>query len=212
MTTLTDAPTIHHCEQLSAEWWELRRGIPTASSFDKILTPAKAQPSASQDDYIAELVAERYDRDNPFTRPDGGFTSGLMDEGLRREPEARNWYAMQTDADVKLAGFVVSPCGRFGCSPDGLIGGDGGLEMKNPAAKTHVRYLLDGGLPNQYRCQVHGSLVVTGRKWWDFVSYFPGLPTLLIRVVPDDFTDKLRTELERFHTKYLAAVSRIEAM
>lgn len=206
------APQIFHCEQLSSEWWELRRGLPTASSFDRILTPAKGLPSAAQDDYIAELVAERSEFTPPFLAREGGFLSDEMAEGVRREPEARSWYALQTDGDVRLAGFVLSACGRWGCSPDALVGEDGGLELKNPAPKTHVKYLMRGKLPDEYRCQVHGCLIVTGRRWWDFCSYAPGFAPLLVRVVPDEFTDKLRAELERFSEKYRAAVGRVAAM
>jgi hypothetical protein len=205
-------PREFHCEQLSHEWWTLRRGIPTASCFDRILTPAKGQPSAQQDDYIAELISERSEFLPPYVAPSGGFTTDEMAEGLRREPEARSWYALQTDGEVRQVGFVLSACGRFGCSPDALVGDDGVLELKNPAAKTHVRYLMRGGLPVEYRCQVHGALIVTGRKWADFMSYSPGLAPLLVRVVPDEFTDLLRAELDRFHAKYRAAVDRIAAL
>jgi hypothetical protein len=168
-------------DTLSFDWWQLRRGVPTASSFDRILTPAKGQPSAQQEDYIAELVAERAEFTAPYVVPSGGFVSGEMEEGLRREPEARSWYAMQTDGAVRRVGFVLSACGRWGCSPDALVGEDGGLELKNPTAKVHVKYLLKGGLPAEYRCQVHGCLIVTGRAWFDFVSYHPGFAPLIVR-------------------------------
>jgi hypothetical protein len=208
----TGRPQEFHCEQLSHSWWQLRRGVPTASGFDRILTPAQGKPSGQQEDYIAELVAERAEFTAPFVVPSGGFVSGEMEEGLRREPEARSWYAMQTDGTVRQVGFVLSACGRWGCSPDALVGEDGGLELKNPAAKTHVRWLLRGGLPPEYRCQVHGCLIVTGRKFWDFLSYMPGFPPLLVRVEPDDFTEKLRAELEAFDQKYRAVLDRIAAL
>jgi hypothetical protein len=141
----TGGPQEFHVEQLSFDWWKLRRGIPTASAFDRILTPAQGKPSAQQEDYIAELVAERAEFTAPYVAPSGGFVSGEMEEGLRREPEARSWYAMQTDGAVRQVGFVLSACGRWGCSPDALVGEDGGLELKNPAAKTHVRYCSAAG-------------------------------------------------------------------
>jgi hypothetical protein len=212
--TLMDAPApqVFLCEQKSAEWWDLRRGVPTASAFDRILTPTKAQPSAAQDAYIAELISERSEFVPPFVVRDGGFLTDEMAEGIRREPEARSWYAMQTDGDVRQVGFVLSACGRWGCSPDSLVGEDGGLELKNPAPATHVQYLLAGGLPVEYKCQVHGQLIVTGRKFFDFVSYCPGFAPLLVRVEPDAFTEKLRAELERFDAKYRAALERVAGM
>ena len=62
-----------------------------------------------------------------------------------------------------------------------------------------------GKLPDDYKCQVHGHLVVTGRKWWDFRSYYQGLPAMQIRVYPDDFTAKLAAELSAFCERYNAA-------
>lgn len=193
-------PTVHMCLQYSDEWWNLRRGIPTASSFDRILTAKTMKPSSQQADYIAELIAD-------LANPDPAFTAHQpqtrdMANGTNMEPEARRWYSMATDQDVQQVGFVVSACGRFGCSPDGLIGETGGLELKCPTLKTQVRYLQSGELPAEYRAQVHGCLIVTGREWWDFASYAPGLKPLLVRVVPDEFTEALRRELERFHERY----------
>lgn len=209
ITIASVEPQVFHCEQLSRDWWELRRGIPTASGFDRILTPAKGLPSASQNGYIAELISERADFVPPYILPSGGYVSDEMAEGIRREPEARSWYAMQTDGDVQQVGFVLSACGRFGCSPDALVGEDGGLELKNPAPKTHVEYLMRGELPVEYKCQVHGCLIVTGRKWFDFVSYCPGFAPFLVRVTPDEFTEKLRIELEAFSKRYRAALDRV---
>lgn len=202
--------TAEECPQYSPQWWSLRRGVPTASQFGRILTPKKCEPSAQQEDYIAELIADRACQTPPF------FTERPMSRdcanGLNMEPIARSWYAMQTDTEVQQVGFCLTDDGRFGCSPDGLVGEDGGLELKCPTLKTHVRYLQAGTLPDEYRAQVHGSLIVTGRAWWDFVSYAPGLPPLKLRVEPDAFTLRLADELEAFWRKYRAALERIEQL
>jgi hypothetical protein len=71
------------------------------------------------------------------------------------------------------------------CSPDGLCGNDGGLELKCPGIAKHVEYLIGGGCPDEYFHQVQGCLYVTGRAWWDFMSYYPGLPLFLVRCLPD---------------------------
>ncbi len=86
----------------------------------------------------------------------------------------------------------------FGGSPDAFVGDDGGAEIKCPNATTHVGYIRAGVLPDNYKCQVHGYMVVTGRLWWDFFSYHPGLRPFHLRVVSDDFTRKLADELGRF--------------
>lgn len=199
---------VFDCLQYSPEWWLIRRGIPTASNFGKILTPAKGDLSKSADDYIAELIADRAQLHAPITTDHP--LSRDMANGLNMEPEARNWFALEADVEVKQVGFCLTADGRFGCSPDGLIGEDGGLELKCPSLKTQVKYLLDGELPNEYRAQVHGSLIVTGRAWWEFVSYAPGLPPFRVRVFPDAYTAKLRDGLEAFHGRYMDLLAKFD--
>ena len=186
-------------EQGSMEWHMLRRGIPTASGFDRICTGAKGEASKQADEYSYELIGDLYSDILPEAAEH--FTNRAIRHGLNCEAEARRWYAFERNLDVEEVGFCVSDCGRWGCSPDGLVGEYGGLELKCPQAKTQVAYLLKLGLPNEYKPQVHGSLIVTGRKWWDFMSYSPGLPPLLVRVTPDEYTEKLRKHLEAFSAR-----------
>jgi len=186
------------CVQGQPEWWEARRGIPTASEFDRILTPIKKQPSAAQTGYIASLIADatcmlpNWFADRPSTKD--------MDHGKETEPQARAWYEMERGVQVRQVGFCVTDDGRFGCSPDGLIDPDGGLELKCPKLSTHTAWLMADKVPDEYLPQIHGCLIVTGRQWWDFVSYSParGLPPLLKRVFRDEYTIKLAVELELF--------------
>lgn len=194
------------CEQYSPEWWEAHRGVPTASNFSKIITPKTGKLSASSADYICELIAQKATLGS--IEPDG-YVSQAMRNGTETEPEARKWYEMEAGLDVRQVGMIFSACGRFGCSPDGVIGDDGGLEIKCPMLKTQVAYLLDGNLPSEYRAQVHGFLIVSGRAWCDFLSYAPGLAPLLLRVTRDEYTDLLETALEQFWDSYQYALSRI---
>lgn len=197
------------CTQMSGDWWKARRGIPTASDFDKILTPKQMKPSASQEGFIHQLIAERYANIWP---DQSGYVSPAMAYGVENEERARADYAFVQNVDVIQVGFCLSDCERYGCSPDGLIGDDGGLELKCPNLETHTRYLLEGVLPAEYRCQVHGELLVTGREWWDFVSWSDSLPVFRVRVTPDSFTAALKSELEKFCDKYAKAVERIEGI
>jgi hypothetical protein len=193
--------------QGSQEWWAIRRGIPTASEFDKIITPAKCQVSAQARNYICKLIADLaalYPPENVES-----WTNHAMRHGIDCEPEARRWYEFDRGVQVAQVGFCITDDGRFGCSPDGLVGEDGLLELKCPQLHTHADYLLDGGLPTEYKCQVHGQLVVTGRKWVDFLSYSPGLDPLLIRVEPDEFTAKLASALEVFWQQYQEALQKL---
>ena len=88
----------------------------------------------------------------------------------------------------------------------GLIGDDGVLEIKCPAPKTHLGYMLNGGLDADYRMQVHGSLLVTGRKFAHIMSYCPGLPEVIVKVQRDTAVLTAMTQhLEAFIAKMLKA-------
>jgi len=189
--------------QLSNEWWEVRRGVPTASEFDRILTPATQKPSASQDEFIAELISDLICQNpNYFTEKGTPVNNYAIQNGKNQEPDARRWYAMNTDLPVRQVMFCKDDSDRFGCSPDALVGDDGALELKVPLAKTHALYLLKQELPREYKCQVHGTLIVTGRKWVDFCSYNSAMQPFKLRVTPDQFTEALKEELDRFWVKY----------
>lgn len=200
--------TFPDIEQMTPEWWEIRRGIPTASRFSKVITPKTGKLSAQADTLIAELIAERFQRgpiepDRPINR--------YIDHGINTEDEARNWYAFHHKAALQQVGFCKTDDGRFGCSPDALVGDDGILEIKCPSPAVHVGYLIEGVLPDEYKAQAHGALIVTGREWLDFVSYATDaadLEPFVVRVVPDAFTELLRAALDQFHARYVEILSR----
>lgn len=187
--------TLNH-EQYSDEWWSARRGLPTASQFGRIVGKTGKLLSGA-DTYIHELVAEGL-------LPDSGtemFQSDAMANGSETEDEARRWYDFRNAADSKTVGLCLSGCGRYGASPDALVGRDGLLEIKCPLPKTHIGYLASGKLPDVYKAQVHGELLVTGREWADFMSYHPDLPPMVVRVEPDAYTIKLADALDQFCEK-----------
>ena len=90
--------------------------------------------------------------------------------------------------------FILHPTeANIGCSPDGIIGEDGLLEVKcgwNPV--THVRTVYEGKMPEKHVEQIQGSLWVTGRRWYAFCSFDPRVeksgmdPLFLCRVERDD--------------------------
>lgn len=186
---------IDDIEQGTPEWHALRLGIPTASCFDRIVTPAKGELSTQSSAYLHELLAEWLSGASGAS-----FSSPWTERGTDLEPEARAYYAFERDTDVHQVGFVFADSTRMvGCSPDGIVGDDGLLEFKCPKPATHIGYLLAGKLPTTYRAQVQGSLMVTERLWCDFVSYCPGLPPLIVRVERDtDYIAKLRAGLKTF--------------
>jgi len=168
-----------NCEQGSEEWLAIRRGVITASEFSQVMTPKMLKRAKT--DYIYKLLAE-------FKGLAGdNFSSAAMDRGTNLEPVARELYAFREDVDPEQVGFIFLNESRLvGCSPDSLIGDDGGLEIKCPEAKAHIHYMMDDAVPDEYRSQVFGCLWLTGRSWWDFMSYHPKLPPLVTRVTNED--------------------------
>lgn len=182
-------------EQGTPEWHEARLGIPTASRFKEIVTPAKAELSKTSETYLRELLAEWLSG-----QPTESFSSSWMQRGQELESPARTLYQFEREIEVRQVGFCR--LGDLGYSPDGLCGGDGLLEIKCPKPSTHIGYLMEGVLPTEYRAQVMGGLLITDRNWCDFLSYCPGMPPLLVRVDRDDkYIAKLKSGLDAFLTK-----------
>lgn len=168
------------CEQGSDEWIAARLGIPSASMYGKIIT-TQGKWSTQADTYINQLVAEKLTREQtPF------YQNEHMARGTELEPDARKMYEFIKDVEVQEVGFCLHDTLEAGASPDGLIGEDGGLEIKCPAPATHVEYLRGGKLPSKYKQQVMGCLWITGREWWDFMSYHPSMKPLIVRVERDE--------------------------
>jgi len=186
---------IINCEQYSPEWWAARLSKPTSSQYSKIVT-SKGEPSKQRTAYMYELAAERLTGAQEDT-----FISIAMQKGTEREGLSRKVYEMENEIEVVQCGFCLSDCGRWGASPDGLIGDAGLVELKNPLGKTQVERLLmlEPKLPTAYVQQVQGQLFATEREWCDFVSYVPGLPLFILRVERDlAFLGCLERELVEF--------------
>jgi len=189
---------IHHVEQGTKEWLQVRAGIPTASEFDAIITPLwKPRTGDGVDTYLAKKLAERWTGYPLVT-----FSGGAMDQGKLKEEEAIPQYAFINDVEIDRVGFVTTADGKIGCSPDGLIGEDGGIEFKAPEPHTHVGYLMRGTLPKDYAAQVHGAMLVTDRPWWRFVSYCRGFPTFDMLVERDEeIISKMREAIDAFNVR-----------
>lgn len=214
------------------DWFALRRGVPTASRFDQILTPKTERPSSSQKKLMAELISELLS----LIPPEGveNHTNRAMRWGTQCEAEARRWYEMQFGVVVDNGGFCMTEDGRFGASPDFLVGLDitnaepydrivgdqiykgwkGATclkagELKCPQGPTHAEYLLDQELPSEYRCQVQGHMLVTGCQAVDFLSYSPGMAPLCLTAGPEPFGLKLWEELEAFYLRFRIALGKI---
>lgn len=179
--------------QGSVEWHQIRLGKVTASRVADVVGKTKTGYGAGRANYMAELIAERLTGE-----PSERFTNGAMQWGTEKEPEARDAYSFYRGETVQEIGFVHHPAiEQSGCSPDGLVGADGLVEIKAPNTATHLDTLLGQMVPSKYINQMQWQMACTGRQWCDFVSYDPRLPEtmrLFIKRMPRD--DKRIAELE----------------
>ena len=193
---------IIECTQGTPEWHKARCGVPSASNFDKLVC-LDGKPSKQRVKYLWQCAGEAITGVAEET-----YTNAAMERGKVMEAEARDLYHIVTGAEVNEVGFCVSD--GYGCSPDGLVGENGLIEIKCPNIATHVGYLLANELPSDYVQQVQGQLLVTGRKWLDFVSYYPGLKPLIVRVKPDKkFLASLEAELKNFCAELQEVIKKI---
>lgn len=184
--------------QGTPEWHDQRRGMVTASVVAKLLTPTlRVANNDESRGLTALLVAERI-----TGHTDPTYIKADMWRGIEDEPRAVEKYSA-TYAEVRTVGFMVRDDWGFqiGYSPDGLVGEDGLIEVKSRAQKQQLQTILDDEVPAANMAQLQCGLLVSGRKWIDYVSYCGGMPMYRKRVTPD---------LD-WHEAIVAAVASFEA-
>lgn len=171
-------------EQGSDQWHAERAGCITASRMGDLIWvpgqtfksgPRKGElkpPPDGRNTYINQLVAE-----NITGRAVDQVKARAMDYGHEQEPFAVSAYEARTGRLVEQCGFIRHPDFPFiGASPDFLVDDDGGGEVKCPMSIVVHAETLRNGLPDEHIEQIQGGLWVTGRMWWDFVSFHPAFP------------------------------------
>lgn len=199
-------------EQGTLEWHELRRGKVTASRVADILAKTKTGPSASRQNYLIELALQRVTK-----TIEESYTNAAMEWGTQTEPQARVAYEVKTGNFVDQVAFIDHPTiAGFGCSPDGIVGDSGLIEIKCPNSATHWSYIKSNEPPNKYFIQMQAQMAVTGAKWCDFVSFDPRMPErsqLLIVHVPRDaeYIMYMEAEIKNFLNEVEAEVKLMES-
>lgn len=167
---------IHQCEQRTEEWFAVRAGKMTASNAQAIAANGKGLET-----YIYSLLAEK------FSKNKESYTNDDIERGVELEEYARMTYEIEREK-VSLVGFIERN-EYSGCSPDGLVGKDGGVEIKCPNDTNFFKMLVLGetGIETKYVWQVQMCLLITGRKWWDIVFYNQNFEKnlIIIRIYPD---------------------------
>lgn len=175
--------------QGSPEWFELRKGKMTASNAQSIGNMGKGL-----DTYINKLMAEAYSSGEPER-----FSSADTDRGNELEAQARKIYELENNVKIETVGFIEHS-ELVGCSPDGLIEEDSGVEIKCPKDDVYFKILLAGikGVDSKYLWQIQMNLLITARKKWILIFYNPNFKKSMIvfEILPDE--EKQRALVEGF--------------
>jgi hypothetical protein len=195
-------------EQGSDAWRKLRAGLPTASEFHDVIAkvgPRGGIPKGRQK-LLWRLAGEIITGE-----PEDTYQNADMLRGHEREAEARDYYAFLYDVDPKRVAFIRN--GNCGASPDSLIGEEGLLEIKDAKPSVQIERLIAGTLPSEHKAQCQGQLMVSGRRWVDFMSHSRGLPPFVTRVERDEkYIAELREGVDRFVAELEVLVNWIRAM
>lgn len=195
-------PEIVNCEQNSPEWFEARRGIPTASKFKDILAKGEGKMRRS---YMLRLAGEIVTGE--VTE---GYSNSAMERGHEMEPVARANYAFSRGVEPERIGFIRN--GEKGCSPDSLIGANGGLEIKTAEPHILIDKILHDTFPPEHKAQVQGFLWVAEREWCDLAIYWPKMPLFVVRAYRDaGYIKTLAEEVNRFTEELADVVERVRS-
>jgi len=170
---------IHNFEQGTPEWFKVREGKMTASHAQAIGNCGKGLTT-----YINEMMSEMYS-----SGEDEKFSNKHTDRGNELEPLARSMYELQNGVKVEQVGFIEYN-NYVGCSPDGLVGDVGGVEIKSIQDKDYFLHLISENgsqVESKHIWQVQMNLLITGRQWWDLVYYNPNYKRSMCvyRIYPD---------------------------
>lgn len=210
-----------HFFQGSGDWYDARRGLLTASEMKLIVTPAKLQYADNDKSrtHLYELLAQRISG-----HTEASYVSDDMLRGMEDEIIARTKYS-EAYGEVKEVGFITNDKWGFtiGYSPDGLVGDDGLIEVKSRRQKYQVETIISGEVPVDYMLQVQTGLLVSERKWLDFITYSGGLPMFTTRVYRDDmvhaaiyrvakeFEKKIKEKMDTYNARIANKENRLVA-
>ncbi|UZA02048.1 YqaJ viral recombinase family protein [Moraxella bovis] len=180
---------IINCQQGTDEWLNARLGIMTASNAHLLLVNGKKDGLG--DGLITHayhLIAERF-----TGRQSGKFDGNEYTErGHFLEPIVSDYYVKMgyaTPSEIAEVGIVLNFADKYGypvgASPDRLVGENAGLEIKTREPHLQAKLLDTDDIGKEHLAQVQFNLWVTGREWWDYISYADGMPFFIKTYFPD---------------------------
>jgi hypothetical protein len=197
---------VFNCEQGSPEWFAARAGIPTASQYATVMASGRGgAESKTRRSYMLKLAGEIITGE-----PMDNISTRHTERGHEMEPEARNFYAFQTDTEPQLVGFIRN--GQTGASPDSLVGNDGLLEIKTKLPHLLADVILKGDFPADHKAQCQGQLWVAEREWIDLVCYWPKMPRFIVRAYRDEeYIKQIASAVGQFNEELAETVALLQA-
>ena len=192
---------IDSIEQMSPEWFALRCGSLGASSVKNAIAGGQGKVRKTLAYQLAAEVVTGKKHSIP--------TTAAMSWGIETEPEARETFKFITGLEVTECAMIKNDM-FLGChaSPDGLCSDGAGLEIKCPQPATHVKYLVENRLPPEYKAQVQFSMMIAEYEAWWFMSYYPGMRPLILKIDADpEYHENLQEKVDSF-LKELAEISK----
>jgi putative phage-type endonuclease len=191
-------------EQRSDDWYAARCGSLGASQVADALSRTKSGYSTTRTNLRVKLALERL-----TGKQAAGFVSAAMQHGIDTEAEAKIAYSFDQNVTVTETGLVRhSSIPWTHCSPDGLVGDEGLVEIKCRQPAGHLETLTTGEIPAQYVTQINWQLAcMPERKWVDYVCYNPDFPEeLKLFIKRHHRNDEQIMELEKSVCEFLAEV------
>lgn len=196
----------HDVEQNTDAWLELRVGKATASNFGCLMAnegKAFGEPAKA---YALNIALEKI----TGRKQESGFSNEHTERGHEQEPLARMLYQDEHFVEVTNGGFF--DCGEYGDSPDGLVGADGGIEIKSVIDKVHYATLIRGSFDPAYKWQLIGHLDCSGRDWFDFISYCQAFPEGAQLIVHRLERKNYLEEIERLRSRRAEFLTLVETI
>jgi len=184
--------TIYNFEQRSKEWTAIRVGKIGGSEAIGLSTPARMKT------LLYKKIAEIQTGEQEEVK-----VSQAMQEGIDKEPIARELYEKETFSKVDQVGYITNSDFKYlGLSPDGMVGNDGAIEIKCPQPKAYAKIVIDNEVSVEYKPQVAQIFLICHEvQWVDFKAFnekFKSKPTVTIRVTREYFSK----EIEKLHKAY----------
>lgn len=196
---------IHHFEQHSEDWYNIRLGKFTASNAGTIATAGTGLETLCFD-LVAEILTQKKKET---------FHSAAMEQGNELEDTARTLFEMETGYTVDKIGFVEID-ELEGSSPDGLIYFEkevSGVELKCPQDNTFAKLLYDGQIKHEYYAQMQMQMLHIGAKRWFYAVFNPNFENQMVVLevsANPEFQEKIKKGLEKGKARVREILSQIE--